>query len=327
MIKLGIIGAGGIARKMSQTIRMMNESGNNKVQLYGIASRTPEKAQAFAAENGVEKAYGSYGELAADPDIGLIYIAVPHSHHLETAKLCLEHGKPLLVEKAFTANAQQAKELLTLAEKKDVFVTEAIWTRYQPMRRIINDKLASGVIGEPKMLSANLGKPISHKERIRRGELAGGVLLDMGVYALNFAEMVFGRAAGVTATCSKNELGMDMNDAYTLTFADGKIASLYASAESVLDSDGVIYGTEGYLRVRNINNPEAIFVYDKGNQLLQTIDAPAQLTGYEYEVEETADAIAAGLSECASMPHAETLHVMELMDEIRRQLSVVYPFE
>lgn len=327
MIKLGIIGAGGIARKMSQTIRMMNESGNDKVQLYGIASRTPEKAQAFAAENGVEKAYGSYGELAADPDIGLIYIAVPHSHHLETAKLCLEHGKPLLVEKAFTANAQQAKELLTLAEKKDVFVTEAIWTRYQPMRRIINDKLASGVIGEPKMLSANLGKPISHKERIRRGELAGGVLLDMGVYALNFAEMVFGRAAGVTATCSKNELGMDMNDAYTLTFADGKIASLYASAESVLDSDGVIYGTEGYLRVRNINNPEAIFVYDKGNQLLQTIDAPAQLTGYEYEVEETADAIAAGLSECASMPHAETLHVMELMDEIRRQLSVVYPFE
>ena len=327
MIKLGIIGAGSIAKTMARTIRRMNEAGIDKVQLYGIASRNLEKATKFAEENGVLKAYGSYEDMASDPGIGAVYIAVPHSHHYETAKLCLEYGKPLLIEKAFTANAEQARELLALAKQKRVLVTEAIWTRYQPMRRIINETLSSGIIGEPKMLAANLGKPISHKERIQRPELAGGVLLDMGIYTLNFAEMVFGRAISVTAICSKNEFGMDMNDIYSLTFADGKVATLHSSAEAVLDSDGMIYGTNGYLRIRNINNPEAIFVYDKGNQLIQTIEAPAQLTGYEYEVEEMADAIMAGMTECVSMPLEETLHVMELMDEIRRQLDVRYPFE
>ena len=208
MIKLGIIGAGGIAEIMARTIRRMNEAGNHKVQLYGVASRSLEKAARFAGENGAGKAYGSYEDLASDPEIGLVYIAVPHSHHYETAMLCLKYGKPLLIEKAFTANGPQARELLAQAERQGVLVTEAIWTRYQPMRRILSETLASGVIGEPKLLQANLGKPISQVERLRRPELAGGVLLDMGVYALNFAEMVFGRAAAVTAVCTKNEFGI-----------------------------------------------------------------------------------------------------------------------
>lgn len=327
MIKLGIIGAGDIAKVMSKTVRMMNESGNQKVELYGVASRSLEKANIFAEENGILKAYGSYEQLMEDPEVGLIYIAVPHSHHYETAKHCLEHGKSVLVEKAFTVNAKQAEELIALARQKHLLITEAIWTRYQPMRQIINETISSGIVGEPKMLAANLGKPIAEKDRIRLPELAGGVLLDMGVYPINFAEMIFGRATGVTASCSKNKYGVDMNDAYTLTFADGKIAVLHSSVEAVLDSDGVIYCTEGFIRVRNVNNPEALFVYNKNSQLIKTVEAPAQLTGYEYEVDETADAIAGGLTECASMPHEETLHVMRLMDEIRRQLEITYPFE
>ena len=138
MIRVGTIGAGVIARTMAQTIHMMNEAGNGSVQMYGIASRSLEKAEAFAKENGIPKAYGSYEEMAADPDIGLVYIATPHSHHYENVKMCIEHGKPTLVEKAFTGNVRQARELIALAEEKGVFITEAIWTRYQPMRRILD---------------------------------------------------------------------------------------------------------------------------------------------------------------------------------------------
>lgn len=327
MVKLGIIGAGGIAAVMSKTVRRMNETGNKKIQLYGIASRTMEKAEQFAEKNGVLRAYGSYDGLIFDPEIDLVYVAVPHSHHYEITKRCLKQGKAVLVEKAFTVNAAEARELISLAGQKRLFLAEAIWTRYQPMRRIIQETIASGIVGEPKMLAANLGKPISEVERIRSPKLAGGVLLDLGVYALNFAEMVFGRPESVSAACSKNDLGVDMNDTYTLTFADGKIAVLYASVEALLDGDGVIYGTKGYIRVRNINNPEAVFVYDRDRELIKNIEAPKKLTGYEYEVEEAVDALESGLTECASMPLAETLHIMELMDEIRGQLGIRYPSE
>ena len=327
MIRVGTIGAGVIARMMAKTIHMMNEAGDNSVQMYGIASRSLEKAEAFAKENGIPKAYGSYEEMASDPDIGLIYIATPHSHHYENVKMCIEHGKATLVEKAFTGNVRQARELIALAEEKGVFITEAIWTRYQPMRRMIDETLASGIVGEPKMIAANRGQPLSQLDRIKKPELAGGTLMDLGVYALNFTEMVFGHPQTVTAFGTKNELGADMNEVITLTFGDGKLASLWSSVEAVLDDDGVVWCTEGYIRVRNINNPEAMYIYNRDHQLIQTIEAPAKLTGYEYEVMEAAEALRAGKTECASMPHAETLHIMEVMDEIRRQLGVVYPFD
>lgn len=327
MIRFGIIGAGGIAGMMSRTIQLMNKTGDDCLQLYGVASRSLEKAEAFAREYGVLKAYGSYEALAADPNVDLIYVAVPHSHHCEVVKLCLAHDKPTLVEKAFTANAKQAREVIALAEAKGVLITEAIWTRYQPMRLMLDEVLASGIIGEPRLLCANRGQPLMHVERLVRPELAGGALLDLGVYALNFAEMVFGRALSVNAVCTKNAHGVDISEAYTLTFEGGRIAALYSSAEAALDDDGVIYGTKGYVRIRNINNPESIAVYDPGHRLIQTIPAPTQLTGYEYQLQEVAQALEEGRTECASMPHAETIHIMELMDEIRAQLGVRYPFD
>ena len=327
MIRFGIIGAGGIAGVMSKTIRMMNENGDRRIQLYGIASRNLEKAEEFAEKNGVMKAYGSYEDMASDPDIDLIYIAVPHSHHYETVKLCLAYGKATLVEKAFTANAKQAKELISLAEEKNAFITEAIWTRYQPMRRMIDETLRSGIVGEPRLLCASRGQPLTHIPRLVRPELAGGALLDLGVYALNFAEMIFGRTASVHAVCTKNENGVDMNEAYTLTFENGGLAALSSSAEAVLDNDGVICCTKGYIRIRNINNPEAMMIYGPDHQLIKTVRAPEQLTGYEYQLREVIESLEAGQTECASMPHAETIHMMELMDEIRGQLGVKYPFE
>lgn len=326
-MNLGILGAGRIAATMAETIRQLNQSGNHTVKLYAVAARDLGRAQTFAMENGVGRAFGSYEEMLEDPALDFVYIATPHSHHYQQIKLCADHGKHVLCEKAFTVNARQAQEALSYAKARGVLVTEAIWTRYQPMREKIAEVLASGIIGTPKMLTANLCYAVTGKERLVRPELAGGALLDVGVYALNFAEMVFGRAQSVQGNCTKGETGVDLTDSMTLTWQDGKMAVLNAGCNCISDRQGIIYGTQGFLVVENINNPQGYKVYDEQYRLVEQADCPAQLTGYEYEVLETADCISRGLLECPSMPHSETVHMMEVMDHLRAQMGIVYPCE
>ena len=180
-MNVGILGAGGIATTMAHTL-----NGMEGVTAYAVASRDLDRAQNFAREYQVEKAYGSYEELLADEKVDLVYIATPHSHHFEQAKQGIFYGKPVLCEKAFTANAVQARELLDFAKEKGVFITEAIWTRYMPSRKIITDILASGELGEVHMLSANLGYRIADRERLIRPELAG-----CGYLSVEFCQHVF----------------------------------------------------------------------------------------------------------------------------------------
>lgn len=326
-MNLGILGAGRIAATMADTLRKLNDSGNHTVRLYAVAARDLGRAQTFAMENGVERAYGSYEEMLEDPALDFVYIATPHSHHYGQIKLCADHGKHVLCEKAFTVNARQAQAALAYAEARGVLVTEAIWTRYQPMRQMISDVLSSGVIGTPTMLTANLCYPVTGKERIVRPELAGGALLDVGVYCLNFAEMVFGRAQGIQGSCTKGDTGVDLTDSITLTWPDGRMAVLNAGCNCLSDRQGIVYGTKGFLVVENINNPQGYKVYNDQYQLVEQVDCPPQLTGYEYEVLETADCIARGGLECPSMPHHETIHMMEVMDHLRAQMGIVYPCE
>ncbi len=324
-MKLGILSAGNIAGIMAGTVRGMKKSG---VELYAVGARSAERAQEFAQKYGVQKAYGSYEELAADPEVDLIYIGTPHSHHYECAKLCLEHGKPVLIEKSFTANAEQARELVRLAEEKGLFLTEAIWTRYMPSRAMINELISSGTIGNVTSLSANLCYPNGHLERMKNPELAGGALLDLGVYPLNFAAMVFGSdVRSIHASVVKTETGVDAQDSIMLEYADGRCAFIYASMQALSDRRGMINGTEGYIEVENINNPEVIRVYNAGRKLIRTLKVPKQITGYEYEVLACRDALDAGRTECPEMPHAETIRIMEMMDEIRSQNNIRFPFE
>lgn len=326
-MKLGILGAGNIARVMAKTVRLLNENGHPEVELYAVGARDKDRAAAFAAENGVQKAFGSYEEMLSDPALELVYIATPHSHHYHHIKLCADFGKHILCEKSFTVNARQAQDAIRYARSKGVLVTEAIWTRYQPMRRLIQETLDSGLIGEPRLLTANLGYFITGNHRIVVPELAGGALLDVGVYTLNFAEMVFGRPDAVQGLCTKNENGVDLTDSITLTWQDGRVANLTAAANAVSDRYGVIYGTKGYMMVENINNPQGLRVYDGENWLIHSLSCPPQLTGYEYEVLETVDCIRKGLTECPSMLHAETVHMMEQMDHLRAQMGIRYPCE
>lgn len=322
-MKMGILGAGGIAGTMAGTIREMPQ-----VTSWAVASRSLEKAEKFAKTYGFEKAYGSYEELVSDPELDLIYIATPHSHHYEHIKLCLEHGKNVLAEKSFTQNAAQAKEVLAMAEEKGLLLTEAIWTRYMPMRKKLDEVLASGVIGKPSSLYATLSYPIMEKERIHEPSLAGGALLDIGVYPINFASMVFGDdIKEVKATAVLTEKGVDGIMQITLIYQDGKMAVLHADANAASNREGAIYGDKGYIMVQNINNCEGIRVYNKNHELIAEYETPEQITGYEYEVEACMEAMEKGALECPQMPHSETIRIMDLMDSIRKQVGVIYPGE
>ena len=326
-MKLGILGAGFIAHVMADTVQRMQAAGHGEVELYAVAAREEDRARDFARQYGMPRAFGSYEAMLQDPAVDFVYIATPHSHHYRHIRLCVDHGKPVLCEKAFTVNARQADDVLRRARARGVLVTEAIWTRYQPMRRMLDEVLQSGVIGRPQLLTANLGYAMTQNRRIVDPALAGGALLDVGVYTLNFAEMVFGRADGVQGLCTKHETGVDLTDSITLTWADGRAAHLTAAANAVTDRYGAVYGTDGYLLVENINNPQKITVFDGHNRPVRELPCPPQLTGYEYELLETVRCLEQGLVECPSMPHAETVHMMEVMDHLRAQMVIVYPCE
>ena len=326
-MKTAILGAGNIAKSMAAALRGLQKRGEN-VEPYAVGARELSRAEAFAREQGFEKAYGSYEELVSDPEIDLVYVATPHSMHCEHTRLALEHGKNVLCEKAFTMNAGQAEEVIALAEKKGLLLAEAIWPRYMPSRQMILDLIDSGVIGTVTSLSANLGYPLTHVERMVRPELCGGALLDLGVYPLNFACMAFpGEIRDVASACVKWETGVDAQNSFTLTFEDGRMAVLYSSMLVQSDRLGVINGDKGYMEVQNINNPEEIRIFDLQRTCIRTIPVPEQINGYEYEVLACREALEKGWTECPQMPHAETLRMMKVMDGLRKSWGVIYPME
>lgn len=320
---IGIMGTGNIAGVMAATVKKMKN-----VTLYAVASREQVRADVFAGKYGCKKAYGSYEELVLDKKVDLVYIATPHSEHYENMKLCIENGKPVLCEKAFTANAVQAEEILKLAKEKGVLVAEAMWTRYMPMLETIRKVLGSGVIGEAKMLTANLGYVINGVKRLQDPALAGGALLDVGVYTLNFASMIFGdEIEKVNSFCTYTETGVDEQNSMTLQYRDGRVAVLNSSMISQSDRMGIIHGTKGYAVVNNINNFESISVYDTNYQQIAVYKRPKQISGYEYEVEACIRALEKKETECAEMPHSEILRMMKLMDSLRKEWGIVFPFE
>jgi predicted dehydrogenase len=323
MMKVGIIGTGWIAEKAAITL-----NGLTDCEAYAVGSRRLETAEAFAAKWSIKKAYGSYTELIADPDVDLVYVGTPHSHHYDVTQEAVMAGKPCLVEKAFMANARQTREILDLAHKRGVFVAEAIWTRYQPAVGIVRKLIADGRIGEPHLVTATLGYSMGDKPRIMRPDLCGGALLDLGVYALNFVRMFCDSdIVSIDGTCVKSDTGMDLTNAITIILKDGILANVQSSAQCVGDNIGVIAGTQGNLVIDNINNPQAITVNGPDRTYVETIHVPQQITGYEYQFLACRDALAEGLLEPREMPHAETLYIMQLMDNLRKKWGVCYPMD
>ena len=323
---IGILGAGTIANRMAEALVQLPALA--EVEIWAVASRSMEKAQAFAEKYGIEKAYGDYESMVSDANVDLVYIATPHSHHYPHARLAIEHGKAILVEKSFMANAREAREILAMAKERGVYATEAMWTRYMPMSHKITELIKSGVIGTPRVLSATLFYMMEKKARLWTAELGGGALLDVGVYVLNFARMYFGSDIVRTVSqCIKGKGGMDAQESISLVYANGNMANLQAGAYNLNDRQGIISGTEGYIRVDNVNCPELIEVY-RNYELVETITKPKEMiSGLEYEVLEAKRCMEQGLLETPCMPHIEIIGIMEQMDQLRKEWGVVFPMD
>lgn len=322
-MNVGIIGAGHIAGKIARTLEYVDG-----IDCLAVGSRSAEKAAAFAAEFRIPRSYGSYSELLDDPDVDLVYVATPHSHHFDVTMEAIEKGKACLVEKAFMANAAQTKAVLDKAKEKNVFVAEALWTRYQPARSIINRLISYGRIGRMRQISATLSYSIENKPRVMLPELCGGALLDLGIYPLNFVRMVCDNPIEkIESNCILSDTGIDLSESISLTLKGGIIANIQSSAACAGFNTATVAGSEGYIVIDNVNNPQRISVYAKGGIFKEEIRVPYSISGYEYEFLACRDAMEKGLVEAPEMPHSETLFLMELMDSLRKEWGVRYPMD
>lgn len=320
--KIGIIGTGGIAEKMAQTLCHMPE-----VQLVAVAARDEERALTFARRYGSTRAYGSYLALVQDPEIDLVYIATPNNCHHEHALLCLENGKNVLCEKPFTINEAQAQEVFAKAAEQKLLVTEALWTRYMPLSLQLKELLQSGIIGEPFLLQASMSA-LAPLQRLKDPALGGGALLDIGVYLLTIDAMVFGtQIENISTSVIKSEVGIDIQSCLSLTHPGQKLAVLNSTMLAVSDRKAYVYGSKGYLTIDNLNNPEQIEVFDQNRCSVRIYQRPEQISGMEYEVLSCLNCMEQRQTECPEMPHEETLRILRMMDSIRAQWGIRYPCE
>lgn len=321
-MKIGIIGAGVIAGKVAGILRERWQD-----MLYAVASRDMERAKKFAATHGFLKAYGNYEQLVSDPQVDIVYVATPHSLHYAHARLALLHGKHVICEKPFTANASEAKALIGLAHERGLFLMEALCTRFMPITRKIREVIENGIVGAPRLMNASLCWDVSGIERIRRADLCGGALLDLGVYCLHFADLCTSGADVTTihSLAVKGGENVDWTTAAQVSYADGVIATVQCSA-CCYQKGGTIVCERGRIEVDAVNLPRHIKVVDKNGSTLQEFSSGgSDPTGYELEFLAAKEAIEHGWLEHPTMPHATTLRIMQMMDTIRSQCHIVFP--
>lgn len=331
----GILGAGGISRTFSWQVI---QAGGN---IAAVASRSLEKAKSFQAEfPSIEKAYGSYEALMEDPDIDVIYIATPHAQHYEWAMKCLEASKPILVEKAFTQNHQQAKAIFDLAEKKNLFVMEAYWTRFLPHIRKVKEFIEQGEIGDVVQVMAdhNVYFPFNPDHRLFDPALAGGALLDLGVYPVSFVQYLLGNPTRILATAAAAPTGVDASGAAIFEYENGRGALAMLSFGSLTSSPvtAAICGTKGRIEIkRPFYRPSDFTVYYNDGSTFEYTSKTHEKTGQGYkglhgmhfEAAEVQRCLTQGKTESAVMPWKDTLAVMKIMDDMRRQVGFVYEGE
>ena len=322
--RVGILGAGKIAGIIADTLNKLDA-----FEPYAIASRDIDKANEFGDKYNIEKRYGSYEELANDPDVELIYIATPHSHHAEQAKMCLNAGKPILVEKAFSYNAATTEEVLNLAKEKKLFAGEAMWIRFLPMYKLMIEYIQRGAIGKVYNITCSLGYDLRTKERVAKPELAGGALLDLGVYPINLISMIYGMdPAAIASTCVRLETGVDAQNILQFSFKGGISATAFTTMMYKADNKAFIYGDRGYIEIDNINCPESFRIYHGDGKLVAETKIPEkQISGYEFEFLAAREAIILGNPEFKEMPHSETIRIMKLLDALRNTWKLKFPME
>jgi dihydrodiol dehydrogenase / D-xylose 1-dehydrogenase (NADP) len=321
-IKWGILGCGGIAAKFARALRVVRDA-----QLCAVASRSETKAAEFCKKHCAKKWYNGYEALADDPEIDVVYIATPHVFHKEHTILCLNHGKHVLCEKPFAINKGEAEEMAAAARAGKLFLMEAMWMRFLPVIGKVRELVAGKAIGDVRMLTADFGfRPEFNPEsRLFNPLLGGGSLLDVGVYPVAFAHLIFSKPPwGIASTASFAPTGVDESMAAVLRYDKGELALLSSSLALATACEAKIFGTKGSISIPHFWRAESALI-SAGNK--KKISIRFRANGYEYEAEEVMRCIREGKSESDVMPLSESIAVMETMDKIRAQWGLVYPME
>lgn len=324
-IRWGILGCGGIAGKFAQALAAVKDA-----ELLAVGSRSGDTAQRFGSDHNVPRRYGSYEALAHDTDVDMIYVATPHNFHADNTMLCLNAGKGVLCEKPLAVNAQQGHAMIDCARSRRRFLMEAMWTRFLPLMDRVRQLLADGAIGQPRMMAADFGFDCGDhnpKQRILDPHLAGGALLDVGVYPISFSSMVFGKPTQVCSAAALGKTGVDEQNAVILTFDQGQLAVLYSAVKTQTPHEAAIMGTDGMIRLHAAWWCGTTLTLVRPGRSEQTFKLPTHENGFVYEIQAVQQDFQNGRIENALMPLDESLTLLETMDSLRRQWGLKYPFE
>jgi predicted dehydrogenase len=320
-IRWGVVGPGRIAEKVVEDFAVVEGA-----RAVAVASRSADRARDFADRHGIERAHGSYADILADPEVDVLYVATPHPQHHAIALGAIAAGKALLVEKAFTATVAGAREVVDAARAADVFVMEAMWTRFQPAVVRLRELIADGAIGQVRSVQADLGvqREFDPSDRLFARELGGGALLDLGVYVVSFAQMLLGDPDTVAATGSLFDNGVEAEASLLLGYADGRSASLMTSLHHATPGQARVFGTAGWIDVLpRFHHPATIVLHRVGAEP-EEITLPQLGAGYSHELIEVTESLRAGRTESTVMPLADTLAVQDVLEQAAAQLGVTF---
>lgn len=321
-LRWGILGPGGIAAAQAADLV------GNGFSVTAVGSRSESSAREFADRFGIPTAHGSYADLVADPNVDIIYVATPHSFHYAHARLALEAGKHVLLEKSFTVTGDQAQALANLAASKNLVILEAMWTRYLPHMVRIREIIAAGTIGEVRSLIAdhNQKLPSDPEHRLNNPMLAGGALLDLGIYPLSLASDLFGAPATVHAEASFTATGVDRQTTIVLGYEGGATALLQCALDTAGPVTASIIGTAGWIEIDTIwYAPTRFTVYSSDREIVEIFDADVSPRGMQYQAAELERLVEAGELAGVILPPEESVAIMRTLDEIRRQIGLDYP--
>lgn len=325
-LRWGILATGGIATAFASDLRTAG------LDVVAVGSRSQASADEFARRFDIPRAHGSYAALAEDPEVDIIYVATPHPMHHEDARLALQNGKHVLVEKAFTLNRAEAEDLQRLGAENGLLVMEAMWTRYLPHMVRLREIIAEGTLGEIRSVSADHTQslPTDPAHRLNDLALGGGALLDLGIYPISFIWDVLGEPVGITATARLIETGADAEVATIMTHANGAISTSLSSSRTVGPNTAVVLGTAARIEIDRIwYTPTSFRVVAADGAVLERYESQVEGRGMQYQALAAEGAVAAGDTAGAllALPVAESVEIMGTLDEIRRQIGVVYPSE
>lgn len=323
-VKIAILGTGNIADIYASTMQKVSGA-----KVYAVASRSIEKAKEFAKKHNIPKAYGSYLDVLEDKNVSLVYIATPHMLHYEMSKMCLSAGKNVLCEKPVTINSKEAEELFSLAKENNLFFSEAMWTRFLPVVKTVQNMINEGCIGNPKFLTASTAWDSTKNARMTDPNMAGGMLLDCGIYLITSVLLLFGEdIKDLSTDAVLSDKGVDLRSITTLNYSDGKTATMFMSMDSYFENKITVSGDKGYMEIQVPYNWQNIKIYSPIGEVTKIVNPPEQTAGgHEYMIESVVKAILSGKTYCSEATPETTLLTMKIMDKMRNKWGLIYPCE